>query len=120
MTHPVQVKEMWRESGDFLQSIENGLETVIDGDGMSSGAEQTALPPIPQNRVVMPAAANQRNVAGADAVLIGVDADRAALVDQAVARGERDPTFRFRQAEESNDFGRVFRDAFLIWRRHGS
>ena len=93
---------------------------MIRCDGMPSGAEQPALPSITQDRVMMTAAANQGNVPGANAVLIGVDTNCAALIDQAMTRGERDPAFRFSQTEESNDLGGGLYDACIIWWRHGS
>ena len=62
---------------------------------MTSGAEQPAFASIAQNRVVVPAAADQGNVTRADAILIGVDTDRAALIDQAMTGGECNPAFRF-------------------------
>ncbi len=62
---------------------------------MTSGAEQTAFASIAQNRVVVPAAADQGNVARADTILIGVNTNRAALIDQAMAGGEYNPAFRF-------------------------
>jgi len=47
--------------------------------------------------------------------LIGVDTNCAALINQAMARGERDPAFRFSQTEESNDLGGGLDDACIIW-----
>ena len=82
---------------------------------MPSGAKQPALPSVPQDRVVVPAAADDGNVPGADAVLIGVDTNRAALIDQAMTRGERDPAFGFGQTEESNDLGGGLYGACIIW-----
>ncbi len=117
---PAEPDEAPAESGHLLECIEDRLEPLIRCDGMTARAEQPALTSIAQNRVVVPAAADQGNVTRADAILIGVDTDRAALIDQAMTRGERYPAFRFGQAEESNDLGGGLNDACTIWWRHGS
>ncbi len=92
---PAEPDEPPADSGHLLECVEDGLEPVIRRDGMTSGAEQPAFASIAQNRVVVPAAADQGNVTRADAILIGVDTDRAALIDQAMTRGERNTAFRF-------------------------
>ena len=57
-----------------------------------------------ENRVMV-SVVDQENVTRADSILINIDTDRAALIDQAMTRSERNLAFQFGPAEESNDFG---------------
>ncbi len=111
---PAEPREPSVGSGHLLECIENGLEPLIRCNGMAPGAEQPALTAIAQDRVMVPAATDQGNVSRADTILIGIDTDRAALIDQAMARGERNAAFRFGQAEESNDLGGGLYDACMM------
>ncbi len=117
---PAEPDEAPADSGHLLECIEDRLEPLIRCDGMTPGTAQPALTSIAQNRVMVPAATDQGNVARADTILIGVNTNRAALIDQAMTRGERNPAFRFGQAEESNDLGGGLYDACTMCWRHGS
>lgn len=77
---------------------------MIRCNRLAPGAKQPALTSIAQNRVMV-SVVDQKNVTRADSILINIDTDRAALIDQAMTRSERNLAFQFGPAEESNDFG---------------